>query len=362
MNKVIYKYLISGFLKTILNVTFVFICLGIILNLFEEIEFFKNLEENISLPIFLTLMFIPNMMIKLFPFIVFIAAMWFLISIRSNQDLLSLKIFGFSNLRIIFILSFTALCLGIFILLFVNPITSSMIKYYETTKAKYSRDVDHLVSINKNGVWIRENNNDNLRIVTAKNLNRNYLEDVTVYTIDKNHEIKERIESKRVDISTNSWLFAEAIFYDLNAIDNKTETKLDYTLYSNYNISKLSSLYKNLDTVSFFNLISDYDDLNKKGYAKIILNEKLHGFFSLPLFLFLMVVLASIFTVGSVNKSHKIYYIFVGIISCVLIYYFKDLSIALAQTNRVSLVLAVWMPIIAISLFCSIGIIQINEK
>ena len=42
MNKIINRYLISGFLKTIINVILAVICLGIILNLFEEIEFLKN--------------------------------------------------------------------------------------------------------------------------------------------------------------------------------------------------------------------------------------------------------------------------------------------------------------------------------
>jgi len=75
-----------------------------------------------------------------------------------------------------------------------------------------------------------------------------------------------------------------------------------------------------------------------------------------------MVILASIFTLGSVTKSQNIYYIFVSIITCVIIYYFKDLSIALGQTQRISLITSVWIPPIAIMLFCSIGILQINEK
>ena len=44
------------------------------------------------------------------------------------------------------------------------------------------------------------------------------------------------------------------------------------------------------------------------------------------------------------------------------IYYLKDLSIAMGQTEKINLTLSIWMPIIIISLFCSIGIIQINEK
>ena len=32
-----------------------------------------------------------------------------------------------------------------------------MSKYYEKTKSKYARDIDHLVTFNKNGLWIKEN-------------------------------------------------------------------------------------------------------------------------------------------------------------------------------------------------------------
>ena len=52
MDKIINKYLIFGFLKIVGNVILVFICLGIILNLFEEIEFFKDNFRVIAPDIF----------------------------------------------------------------------------------------------------------------------------------------------------------------------------------------------------------------------------------------------------------------------------------------------------------------------
>ena len=47
-----------------------------------------------------------------------------------------------------------------------------MMKYYEQTKSKFSRDIDHLVSINKNGLWIKENINDGYRIISADETRR----------------------------------------------------------------------------------------------------------------------------------------------------------------------------------------------
>ena len=136
----------------------------------------------------------------------------------------------------------------------------------------------------------------------------------------------------------------------------------NYEFKSNYSAERINSLYRNLNTISFLNLISNYSKLNQKGYSKKLLNEKINKFATLPIFLFLMVVLAAIFTIGSLKQKQNFYYVLVSIFTCVVIYYFKDLSIALGQTGKISLVISVWMPIILISLFCSIGVIQINEK
>ena len=83
--------------------------------------------------------------------------MWFMIKIRNNKDLLVLKVYGYSNIKIFFILALTSFVFGWLILFIANPITSSMVKYYEKTKSQYARDIDHLVTFNNNGLWIKEN-------------------------------------------------------------------------------------------------------------------------------------------------------------------------------------------------------------
>ena len=123
MNKILFNYVLSGFFKTILKVVFIFYCFGIILNLFEEIEFFKDLNVPVLTPLFLTALFIPSLIIQLLPFIIFISSMWFLLNIRNNKDLLTLKVFGYSNFKIFFIIAISAFILGWLFLLLVNPLT-----------------------------------------------------------------------------------------------------------------------------------------------------------------------------------------------------------------------------------------------
>ena len=170
MNNIILNYLLKNYLKNFLIVTITAYSFGIILNLFEEVEFFKYTNVSILTPLLLTCIFVPSLIIKLLPFIIFISSIWFMVKIRNNKELLTLKIHGFSNIKIFFILAFTSFLLGWIILFFINPITSSLIKYYEKTKSSYARDIDHLVTFNKNGLWIKENLKDLERIVTATRL------------------------------------------------------------------------------------------------------------------------------------------------------------------------------------------------
>ena len=150
--------------------------------------------------------------------------------------------------------------------------------------------------------------------------------------------------------------------YIYNLQENNNIFFENYEFKSENTAEKINSLYKNLNTVSFLDLIINYSLLREKGYSRKILNEKINRFASLPIFLFLMVVLAAIFTIGSLKNKQNFYYVLISIFTCVAIYYFKDLSVALGQTEKISLALSVWMPIVVISLFCSIGVIHINEK
>ena len=68
---------------------------------------------------------------------------------------MSLKVYGYSNFKI-FSIAITSFLSGWFVLFVINPITSTMMKYYEQKNLNILLDLDHLVTINKNGLWIKE--------------------------------------------------------------------------------------------------------------------------------------------------------------------------------------------------------------
>ena len=362
MKKVLINYLLTGYFKTLLKVILFFYCFGVILNLFEEIEFFKNLNTSVLIPLKLTILYIPGMLVQLLPFIIFVSSLKFIMDIRNNRDLISMKVFGFSNFKIFVILATTSFLIGWFVLFFINPVTSVMSKYYEKTKSNFSRDIDHLVTFNKNGLWIKENLNDGQRIISAKRDDAKIIKDVTIFNFDKDFNLNNKIFSKTANIEKNEWVLNDVIILEILQNSSK-ELKIDQmSITSIYTYDKITSLFKNFDTLSFIDLIINYDELVDRGYNKIFLKQNLHSMLSMPFFLFIMTSLASILIMGTLKRSKNMKIVIFGLIICVLIYYLKDLSIALGQTNRIPLALASWVPIIVISMFSFVGILQINER
>ena len=71
--KIYQKLIISTFLKIVLIVSFIFFSLVFILNIFEEVNFFKDIDGSSLKPILLTFLNTPYIIYEIFPFIILIS-------------------------------------------------------------------------------------------------------------------------------------------------------------------------------------------------------------------------------------------------------------------------------------------------
>ena len=111
---IINKYLSKEFLKILINMSFVFFCLGFVINLFEDINFFKDYDVSIKVPIILSLLFIPNLIYNMFPFIILLSGIWFFLKIKRSDEIIAMKVSGMSNFLVILIPSVVVIIIVIF--------------------------------------------------------------------------------------------------------------------------------------------------------------------------------------------------------------------------------------------------------
>lgn len=363
MNNIIFNYLIKNYLKTLFITILIIFSFGLVLNLFEEIEFFKDADAHFLKPFMMSSLFVPSLIIKLLPFIIFFSSMWFITKIKNNRNLLILKVHGYSNFKIFLILATTSFMFGWMILVIINPITSSMVMYYEKTKSQFARDIEHLITFNSNGLWIKENLNNNGELIISADKSEQYgLVDVTIFQFDKEYKIKSKIFAKKANIKTKEWVLENVIVSRLkDGIFSSTKTD-KYFVNTNYDYIKINNLFNNEDTLSFIDLTLNAKKMLEIGYNKEFLRVSFHKMLSIPFLLLLMTALATVLAMISLKKYEGFKFFIIGFIISVLIYYFKDFSLALGKTDRIPIVLAIWSPVIALSFFTFIGVLQINEK
>ena len=358
---VINNYLTRGFLKVVMNMTLVFFCLGFIINLFEEINFFKDFDVGIDIPIMLSALYIPNLLYNAFPFVILLSGIWFFQKIKKTEEIIAMKVSGMSNFSVIVVPSILSIILGIFIITSMNPITSILVKKYETIKGSYEKDQNYLAAITVNGIWIKEKNFGKNYIIRSQNLNNQNLIKVTIYEFDYNNNFIRRVEAESANISSLTWSLKNAQVIDKEGkIVSKNINNLSYR--SLYDIKKIKSLYSNLDTISFWNIENEIKLLEDRGYSAREMRSKLQRAFAFPFFLLSMVLLSGVFTLGIRLKDNNWTYIFIAIITSVLIFYFNDFSAALGKTEKLPIEVSVWMPIVIVFIFGAVGLIHANQK
>jgi len=355
------KYLSKEFIKIVIITILIFFCLGFIMNLFEEINFFKDINIGVYVPILLTSLKVPALLYNMLPFIILISGIWFFRKIKKSDEITAMKISGMSNLSVILIPSIVSIFLGIIFVTMINPMTSVSLKKYETLKGNFERDKDYLAAITKNGIWIKEKNNNKNNIIRASSLKDKNLLILTIYEFDKDNNFIKRVEADYADITSVDWKLKNVNILDNNG--NLLSKNLDEITYKSiYDIDKINSLYSNIDTVSFWKIENEIKILEERGYSTKQMETKLHKSLSFPFFLLSMVFLSGLFTLGLNFKENNLTYIFITIITCILVYFFNDLSAALGKTERLSVEIAVWMPILIIFIFGAAGMVYANQK
>ena len=355
------KYLSKEFIKIVINVSIVFFCLGFIMNIFEEINFFKDFDITIFTPIILSLLFVPSLLNNFFPFVILISGIWFFLKVRKTNEQTSMNVSGMSNLSIIIIPSILSIILGIFFVTALNPITSLLVKKYETVKGNYEKEQDYLATVTVNGIWIKERGLKANYMIRASHLEKENLMGVTIYEFDKDNNFTRRIEADSANITSLKWVLKNITVINSDGI-MLTEPIKDPFYFSMYDIKKIKSLYSNLDTISFWDLEHEINLLKQRGYSTREMQVKLHRSLAFPFFLLSMVLLSSVFTLGTTFKENNWTYVFLTIIASVLIFFFNDFSAALGKTDKLPIELSVWMPIAIIFIFSFVGIIHANQK
>ena len=290
------KFLINLFIKSFFKVFLIFFALILIINIFEQVEFLKQSNVSYWLPTFLSLLNTPSIVFEILPFIFLIATQLLFIHLMENNELEIFKYTGLTNIKIIKIIGIFTFFLGIFITIFYYNFSAKLKNSYLEIKNSYSNDNKYLAVITDNGLWIKDEINQQINIINASKVDGQYLLDVVVTQFDLDYNYIKTIQSGKVDISNNDWV----LFLPLISEKDITTDYKKITLHTNFNLKRINSLFSNLSSLTLLEIYALRNNYKLLNYSLTDIDSHLLKLFTYPFYLSIMTILSSIimFNIG----------------------------------------------------------------
>ena len=352
------KFLINLFNISLLKIFITFFIIILITNILEQIEFFKNIDLSFFYLFFLSLLNTPSVLFEILPFIFLLGTQVFFIHLIDKNELQVFKYSGLNNIKIIKILGLYSFILGIIMVIFFYNGSSILKNSYLLIKNNYSDDNKYLAVITENGLWIKDEINDNINIINARQVNNEFLLNVSITKFNKDFDLVEVLQSERVDITSKKW----KIFNPITLKGNSQSTLKELILHSNFDLQKINSLFSNLSSLSIIDLITLRKSYMSLNYSVTDINSHLLKIVSYPVYLTLITIFSAIIMFNIGYQKNTFFKITLGIFLSVIIYYINNFLSVLGTNEKIPVTLSIFLPLIILSIINFISIIKLNEK
>tara|TARA_B100000787_G_scaffold122166_1_gene91891 strand:- start:4321 stop:5394 length:1074 start_codon:yes stop_codon:yes gene_type:complete len=352
------KFLIRLFSNSFIKIFIIFFSIILITNTLEQAEFFKDIEFNFIYIIFLSFLNTPSIIFELLPFIFLISTQVFFISLIDKNELEIFKYSGLDNYKIIKIITTYSFFLGfLFVIIFYN-LSSVLKNSFLQIKNQYTDDSKYLAVITENGLWIKDQIEEHINIINADKVDNQFLLNVDITQFDKDFNMIRIIKSKKVNISSYTWRVLEPVILENDIMSNFD--KLEFV--SNFDLKKINSLFSNLSSLTIIDLIKLRKNYKSLNYSLTEIDSHLYKLISYPIYLTLITVFSSIIMFNIGYQKNSLLSIVLGIFLSVVIYYVNYFLKILGTSEKIPLIVSVFLPLIILSIINMTSIIRLNEK
>ena len=194
--------------------------------------------------------------------------------------------------------------------------------------------------------------------INADKIENDYLLNLSISQFDENYNLDSVIISDKALIINKKWILENPI---LNK-KNKTEKLKELEFDSNFDKERILSIFENFSSLNIMKIEKLKKDYELLGYNTNTIEAHKHRLYSYPVYLTLMVCIASILMLNIKYNKTKIFHIIIGILISVLIYYINYFFKVIIETKDVPYLLSVWGPQLILFMIVLINLVKINDK
>jgi len=344
MIKILDTYIIKKYLITFLVALFLFIPIGIMVDVAERIDKFKENEIPFNEIIDYYFDFMWYFGNLLFPILLFLSIIWFTSKLANNTEIISVLSSGVSFSRFLrpyFISASLIAIISFFIGMFVVPEAS---KGFNEFNYKY---LNKKLEIRNTSRVFKQISKNEFVYVSSYNPTRERAMDFSLEYFD-NEKLKFKIMAQSI-----RWVKSDSVFRLINfrkRIINEDEEilikKKSVDTIFNFQIQDLSPLNYKAETLTLFNLNKFIDSEIKSG-SKLINQHLLvrHKRYSLPISVFVLTLISV--SVSSIRRRGGMgMNLAMGILMGFSFIFIDKILVVLVNKSNFSASIAAWSPIV----------------
>jgi lipopolysaccharide export system permease protein len=325
----------------------VLVVLAVLAFSFDAVEMLRRAsgraEATLGLVFEMSVLKLPSLMTKLFPFAVLFGGMLALSRLTRSQELTVSRAAGVSVWQFLFPGIALALLLGVFLVTVYNPLSAAMLARYENIDAKIMRGRTSMLAVSSSGLWLREADATGQVVVHALRVAQQGVElrDAILFYYEGRDTFVKRIDASIALLERGHWQLQNAIV----SYPNKAPERHDrLTVPTTLTFDRIQESFASPATISFWELPSFINTLEAAGFSAM--RHRLHFYTLLasPILLCAMLLIAASFSLRLTRRGGIGVMLAGGVAAGFLLYFTVELMQPFGLNGTLPVPLAAWAP------------------
>lgn len=349
----LHLYFARRFFKTVMSTILMFFIVLFLLDMVEQIRKFGSTDASFGTLLSLTALNVPETLYRILPLIMILATLALFLGLARSSELVVTRAAGRSAIKSLLAPLAVTLLIGVFAVAVVNPIVAATSKQYETVAGNLTNEGASIVSVSREGLWLRQGSQDGQTVIRADqaNLDGTVLFGATFLGFDAEGRPSYRIEADVARLTTGAWQIegAKEWRFDPGATipEQDAFTADRMSLASNLTRDQILDSFGTPSAIPIWELPAFIEQLEAAGFSARTHRTFFQTELALPILLISMVLVGAGFTMRHTRMGRTGLMVMLALALGFGLYFIRNFAAILGESGQIPVLLAAWGPPIA---------------
>lgn len=349
---ILHLYFARRFITTFLGVLGIFTAILLLLDLVEQVRRFDGDNVTFADMLVLALLNAPESLYRILPLVMILATLTLFLSLARTSELVVTRAAGRSALRSLTAPLAVAFAVGALAVALFNPIVAATSKQYELSAGQLAGGQASVLSISREGLWLRQGDGDGQTVIRADraNLDGTELYNVTFIAFGAaGGGPRLRLEADRALLADGAWQLSGVKEWTFGADNPERDARSypQYSLPSSLTRDQILDSFATPSAIAIWDLPAFIGQLEAAGFSARKHLVWLHMELSLPLLLMAMVLVGAGFTMRHTRFGRTGLMVLLALGMGFSLFFIRNFAQILGENGQIPVVLAAWGPPVA---------------